>query len=284
MIKLDANIQNELLNKRYGEYSIPEEILWNEQIESLLNHKTVRNFLPEPLAEGTIQTMVAAAQSASNSSNLNQWSVIAITDNELKAKIAETSREGSKFGMGNPYIEQAPVLLLWVADMHRNKKMSEAQGFESVVLNSIDAVLMSAIDTSIAAQNAVVAAESLDLGVVYLGAMRNNAKRISDLLNLPDYTYIVFGMLVGKPDPNKEHSIRPRLSQKAVLHFNGYDNNIWESEVDAYEGEFQKFRKENNMKKKTWKESIHFSTGNMDYMDGREKFRAYLEDRGLKAL
>ena len=273
-----------LLKQRYGATAVPENILWNPQIEALLKHRSVRTFLPDALPDGAIETMVAAAQSASNSSNLNQWSVVAITDPALKARFAEVSRKGSKFGMGNPFIEEAPVLLLWVADMYRNSEIAAKEGKGTEVLKYTDAVLMASIDTSLAAQNAVVAAESMGLGVVFLGIMRNNAKEIADLLNLPNYAYVVFGMAVGKPDMDRRSSMRPRLSQKAVLHYNSYDRDAWKGEIEDYETAFKAFRDRNNMKPKTWKEAVLFATSDMDFMDGRENLRTTLEEREMKLL
>ena len=284
MFKDKNKTRQELLVQRYGTDSIPKQILWNSQIEELLSHRSVRKYLPDALPEGTIETIVAAAQSASNSSNLNQWSVIAITDPVLKSKVAATSRLGSKFGMGNPYIDQAPVLLLWVADMYRNNEISSLEGGVNEIPQYTDAFLMASIDTAIASQNAVIAAESLGLGVVYIGAMRNNAKEIATLLNLPDYSYVVFGMVLGKPDPSEVSRIRPRLSQNAVLHYNGYDKNRWIKEIPVYEEAFLEFREEIGLNKKSWQDTVRFSTKDMTYMEGRENLRETLEERGFKLL
>ena len=280
----ESSKKGELLARRYGINSIPENIIWNEHIETLLQHRSVRKFLPDALPYGTIETMVASAQSASNSSNLNQWSVVAVTDPELKAEFAQVSRQGSKVGMGNPFIEEAPVLLLWVADMHRNNEITKRENKGSQVLAYTDALLMASIDTALAAQNAAVAAEAMGLGVVFLGIMRNNSQEIADLLGLPDYAYVVFGMAVGKPDPERLSDIRPRLSQKAVLHYNRYDQEAWADSIADYEQTFKAFRDRNNMKPKLWKDAVVFSTSDMDFMDGRENLRQTLEARGLKLL
>lgn len=281
-MKDSKTTKEDLLVQRYGRQSVPENIIWNKQIEELLSHRSVRKYLPDPIPEGAIETIVAAAQSASNSSNLNQWSVIAVTDPVLKSQIAQTSRLNSKFGKGNPYIEQAPVFLLWVADMYRSNELSKNEDQNTPVHEFLDAFLMASIDTAIASQNAVVAAESLGLGAVYIGGMRNNAKEIAEMLELPDYTYVVFGMVLGIPDSSELSRIRPRLSQKAVLHYNGYNREKWIDEVKIYEDALHDFRVQNNMKMKTWKEDIIFSTSNMDYMDGREELRNTLEARGFK--
>lgn len=284
MKKEQNNRKEQLLFQRYGADSVPKNIIYNEQIDLLLRHRSVRKYLPDALPDGTIETIIAAAQSASNSSNLNQWSVIAITDPELKSEIAKTSRLGSKFGMGNPYIEQAPVFLLWIADMSRNNKISLVENETAQVLQYTDAFLMASIDTAIASQNAVIAAESLGLGIVYIGAMRNNAKEISVLLNLPDYSYVVFGMAVGKPDPTEVSRIRPRLSQNAVLHYNGYNKDRWLDEVTVYEKAFLEFREEIGLKNKSWQETVRFSSNDLTYMEGRENLRTTLQERGFKLL
>jgi nitroreductase len=63
--------------------------------------------------------------------------------------------------------------------------------------------LMAAIDTALAAQNAVVAAESLGLGTVYIGALRNQPERVAQVLGLPHKSFAVFGLCVGHADPEQ---------------------------------------------------------------------------------
>ncbi|MGR7213977.1 nitroreductase family protein [Klebsiella aerogenes] len=70
--------KEQLIAARYGEKDRPENIIWNKQIEGLLCHRSVRSFSPQPLPEYWFETLVAAAQSASTSSNLQQWSVVAV--------------------------------------------------------------------------------------------------------------------------------------------------------------------------------------------------------------
>ncbi|WP_256122534.1 nitroreductase family protein [Enterobacter pasteurii] len=83
--------KEQLIAARYGEKDRPENIIWNKQIEGLLCHRSVRSFSPQPLPEYWFETLVAAAQSASTSSNLQQWSVVAVTDPELKAQVRKLS-------------------------------------------------------------------------------------------------------------------------------------------------------------------------------------------------
>jgi hypothetical protein len=71
-----------LLHQRYrGELPVP--IPWNDTLDVLLSHRSTRAYLPDSLPEGTLETLVAAAQSAASSSNLHAWSVIAVEDRGL---------------------------------------------------------------------------------------------------------------------------------------------------------------------------------------------------------
>lgn len=83
--------KDDLIAARYGDQHVPKNIIWNDQIEGILNHRSIRNYLDKALPEGWLETLVAAAQSASTSSNLQQWSVVAVTDPELKARVRTES-------------------------------------------------------------------------------------------------------------------------------------------------------------------------------------------------
>src|SRR5690606_35941883 len=211
----------ELLEARYGNQPAPSNIIWNPVIEQQMAHKSVRTFLDEPLPAGALETMVAAAQSASTSGALHLWSLVAITDSEMKQRLADTIAATVPTDR-IPWIEEAPVLLLWIADASRSSGLTEEQGLQPSVLEYLDSFLMASIDTSLAAQNAALAAESIGLGIVFLGVMRNAAREVAEILGLPPYTFVTFGMAVGHPDPERAPSPRPRMPQAAVLHHNGY--------------------------------------------------------------
>lgn len=258
--------KDSLLEARYGKSQIPENIIWNPTIEALMAHRSIRNYLPDALPKGCIETMIAAAQSASVSGNLQQWSVMAITDQKLKAQIAALSRkaEGAE---GNHYIEQAPALLLWVADLSRNNDIAKVAGGKAEMHQYLDSFLMASIDTALAAQNAAIAAESMGLGIVFIGAMRNQAQSLAELLSLPKMSYVVFGMVVGKPELRISTNIRPRLSQKVVLHYNGYDHSPKTQAIETYESYFKSFREQSAMKEKTWKDTV-YNRGRQHYLYG----------------
>lgn len=281
MTEMNAKRQA-LLEARYGaNQQKPDNIIWTPAVEALLSHKSVRTFLQEPLPEGSIETMVAAAQSASNSSALNQWSLVAVTDPALKQRISDTVARSVPVDR-IPWIEEAPALLLWVADLSRGAGMTQDAGKEPVVLDYLDSFLMASIDAALAAQNAAVAAESIGLGIVYLGVMRNIAKEVADIINLPQYSFVTFGMAVGLPDKARTSSIRPRPAQPMVLHYNQYEQGRYRSYLESYETAYQAFRKRQNMSDKTWTGSVIGSATSMDYLGGRNKLRETVIQRGFK--
>jgi len=271
-----------LLTERYGKsQQIPENIIATPQVEAMLSHKSVRAFLPDPLPEGALETMVAAAQSASSSSNLHQWSVVAITDRVLKQKISDTIARTVPTDH-IPYLEAAPVLLLWIADLSRGAKITREKGEEPLVFDYLDSFLMASVDATLAAQNAALAAESMGLGIVFMGMIRNASREVAEIVNLPQHSFATFGMVVGKPDSSRTSSIRPRPEQAVVLHYNRYDQERYRNHIENYEKVFLDFRQAQSMKPKIWKDSVYQSATSLEYMGGREYLRETVQDRGFK--
>ena len=119
----------------------------------------MRAFLPAPLAEGTIETLVAAAQSAPTSSNIQAWSVVAVEDPARRARLSLIAGD-------QRHIVEAPLLLVWVADLARASAVAAERGLVLEAAGYTESFLLATIDAALAGQNAVVAAESLGLGTV----------------------------------------------------------------------------------------------------------------------
>lgn len=270
-----------LLTQRYGDQPKPGNLIWNPVVEQQLSHKSVRTFLPEPLPEGALETMVAAAQSASTSSALQQWSLVAVTDPVLKQKLSDTIARTVPTDR-IPWIEECAALLLWVADTSRTAEITKAAGQDPFVLEYLDSFLMASVDTALAAQNAAVAAESIGLGLVFLGVMRNAAEKVAEIIGLPSHSFVAFGMALGVPDPARQSTQRPRLPQSVVLHHNGYDRDGYQATLDGYEAACSTFRESQGMRPRSWTGSVTESMTSMDYMGGRENLRPFVEKAGYK--
>jgi FMN reductase (NADPH) len=185
----------------------------NPTLDLIHRHGSVRNYKPDPLPAGMIETIVVAGQRASTSSNLQMYSVVVTHD------LDERGRMQSYCG-GQVHISQAPVFLTWCADLSRLERVCQAQGLEHQ-MSMMENFLLAVVDVAIAAQNAGLAAESLGLGFCYIGAIRNSPREVIDLLGLPRLVFPLVGMTLGWPA--KQPKIRPRLPLDAVLHWGRYD-------------------------------------------------------------
>lgn len=266
--------KHDALALRYGADSVPAAGPWNEAIALLLSHRSVRGYRPDPLPDGTLETLIAAAQSAATSSNLQTWSVVAVTDPDKKAAIARLSA-------GQKHIEQCPLFLAWIADTSRNQRLGAEEGVELETMPYLETFLVAAIDAALAAQCAVTAAESLGLSTVYIGAMRNNAREVGDILGLPSGAMGVFGLCVGYAAPGVANEVKPRLPQDAILYRNTYGNKDESVLRASYDAKMAAFSARNEMSQDTWTRRVVGRMGKIAAMGGRDKLVAALHAMGF---
>ena len=272
---IDNSLQKtKALEKRYGKIELPKQGPWNEAINLLLSHKSVRSYKPDLLPDGTLETLLAAAQSAATSSNLQLWSLVAITDPDKK-------RELAKVAGNQKHIEQCPLFLVWLADLSRNQRMGEEEGVEMEVMPFVETFLVAAIDAALAAQNAVIAAESLQLSTVYIGAMRNNPEKVAELLQLPSEVFGVFGLCVGYASSDIKAEVKPRLPQAAIAFNEVYGNPDEQNLRINYDHEMTKFSERNEMVADTWTNRVLGRMGKLSGMNGREKLMGILNSMGF---
>jgi len=193
-------------------------------IELMHRHGSVRSYKTDPVPRELVDQIVIAGQRASTSSNLQTYCVVATTDPVKKEKLMEISG-------GQHHIAQAPVILLWCADFKRLEQVCSLQGYE-LEAGYLENFLVASIDAAIASQNSALAAESLGLGICYLGALRNNPRELEEIFQLPKLVYPLFGMTVGWP--NKSPMIRPRLPLGAVLSWEQYQESSLE-DLEEYD-------------------------------------------------
>ena len=183
----------------------------NPTLDLLHRHGSVRKYLADPVPAELIEQIVRAAQRGSTSSNLQVVSVVAVTDATKRKRLSEIC--------GQEHVAQAPVVLVWCADLKRLDRACELRGCKQVT-DYVENFLTCVLDAGIAAQNAAVAAESLGLGVCYLGSIRNNTQTVIELLALPRLVFPVVGMTVGWPAAPP--AVRPRLATSAILSWERY--------------------------------------------------------------
>ncbi|HRM71274.1 MAG TPA: nitroreductase family protein, partial [Thauera phenylacetica] len=146
----------------------------------------------------------------------------------------------------------------WLADLARLRRIATALERPAEGLDYLEMFLTGVIDAALAAQNGAAAAESLGLGMVYIGGMRNRPEEVAELLGLPPGVFAVFGMCVGRPDPARPADIKPRPPQAVVLHHERYALDAQDAGIAAYDRAMERFYAEQKMNVHgTW--SVHSS-------------------------
>ena len=200
----------------------------NETIQTQLNHRSIRAFKEQELTKEEVELLVDVARHTTTSKFMQAYSIISITDPPLKAAFAAISKQ--------PYVENNGHLFLFVVDYHRNVQLTKAQDRPAKLQGTADYFIAGLTDATIAAQNMVVAAESLGMGTVFLGSLHNDAQQIIDLLGLPEYTFPAVGLAVGWP--NQEPQLKPRLPKEVMYmenHYQALENPL--KDIESYDEE-----------------------------------------------
>ncbi|RFU61983.1 oxygen-insensitive NADPH nitroreductase [Peribacillus glennii] len=200
----------------------------NEVIERILNHRSIRSFEDKPLTEDQIHTIIESAQAASSSSFIQAYTIIGVTDRKKKAALAQVA--GSQ-----EYVEKNGHLFVFCADLHRHDVIAEMENKDlGEPLESTEKFMVACIDAALAAQNASLAAESMGLGICYIGGIRNDLPAVSEILQIPTRVVPLFGLTVGYPE--KITDKKPRLPLTNVYHINGY-----QQEKDTFIAELREY-------------------------------------------
>ncbi len=264
-----------VLEQRYGADAPPILGDSNAVLETILNHKSTRNFRETALPEGVLEQIIAAAQSAATSSNLQTWSVVALQDPAHKAKAAALCGD-------QDFIRQAPLFLLFCADLNRLTTVSEQQELPGEGLDYFEMFLMATIDATLAAQNAALAAESLGLGICYVGGARNHPRELTALLQLPARVFVVFGMAIGIPAETDSSAVKPRLPQPEMVHHEIYQSTERDHWINRYNATMAEFYPSQHMNVQgDWARHSAKRVATVQSLGGRHILREFLNERGF---
>lgn len=253
-----------LLQQRYGtQQDLSGPLSVTTAIATALAHRSVRFYLPQAVPTAAVELAISAAQSAPTSSNLQAWSVLAVEDKDRKARINAVAGNQKQ-------IDQAPLLLVWLADLSRLRNITKTKGLPAEGLDYLESFLLAVIDTTLAAQNAVLAFESLGLGTCYIGALRNNPEAISKELALPEEVFPVFGLTVGYPDPAIATDIKPRLPRSSILHREQYTTSSDNEDFSGYNQILRAFQKIQLMPAIDWTDQMSRRIGTKEALKNRD--------------
>ena len=164
----------------------------NPIMETMLNHRSVRKYTDEPISDAMLAAIVECGQAAATSSFIQSYSVINVSNPEHRAAIATLAG-------GQVWVEKAARFLVLCADLKRVDHCCQQQGMGALE-GQAEHFLAASVDVGLMAQNMMLAAESMGLGAVFIGGIRNDPATVAELLELPDQVFPAFGMCLGWPD------------------------------------------------------------------------------------
>jgi FMN reductase (NADPH) len=245
----------------------------NQVIETILNHRSIRKFEDRALSQEQIETIIQCAQAASTSSFIQAYSIIGIKNPDKKRRLAEIA--------GNQaYVESNGHLFIFCADLHRHEVIVEMENQDlTTSLQSTEKFMVGLIDATLAAQNAVLAAESMGLGACYIGGIRNNLEAVCDLLQIPNRVIPLFGVVMGYPQQQPDK--KPRLPLNHVYHEDTYQQNseTYQSQLQAYDKTISAYYEErtNGKRNDTWSAQM----ANMLRSPKRMYMKEFVEKKGF---
>ena len=249
-----------------------------ETLKSIISRRSIRKFLNKPISKELLSLILAAAQSAPSKSNLQQYSILVIQDQNIKNEISNL--------IGNTkWALTAPLFFLYLADIRRNIKITNDRGYDHKN-NNVDTFMNGAIDAALSMQSTICASESLGLGVCPISMIRNIIEEVKVICKLPKGVFPIAALAMGWPDQKSNVSIR--LSQDIVIHFDKYDEKDLIYKINKYDERV--FKKnpipENKQrhvdlygvaKKGTWSENISRQLS----VPERSNFKKWLNENGF---
>lgn len=187
----------------------------NQVIRQLKERKSVRVFREQEIAPEAVTAILEAAVHAPTAGNQQLYTIIHVTDPQLKAQLAESCDH-------QPFIATAPLVLVFCADCRKWYHAFRDYGC-APRKPGVGDLMLAVSDTNIAAQNAVVAAQSLGIGSCYIGDIMENAEQQRQLLSLPPYVFPAAMLVFGYPTEGQlERPKPPRSDLRHIVHENGY--------------------------------------------------------------
>ncbi len=238
-------------------------------IDLLRSHRSIRKFTEQPVDDDLAESIITAGLSAATSSNLQGTTVIRVRNPNTRAAIAELAG-------GQTYVETAGAFFVWCADLHRSAVACEMAGGEFHG-GMTEHFIIATTDCAIAAQNAVVAAESVGLGICYIGGIRNDPAQMTELLDLPEQVVPLFGLCIGWPD--QDPALKPRLPISVTLKEETYDTTSEREGIAAYDAHMREYYLERTKGKvdRTWSADMSALLGK----ESRPHMRSYLDSQGM---
>lgn len=198
----------------------------DKTIELLMAHSSCRSFQDKPVPEDMADTIIKCAQHSPTSSYLQAYSIIKVEDKEKRKALAE-------FAGGQEWVEKAGLALLFCADLHRLDVMLNVA--DKNVLHNEELYTVAVTDAALASSRALVAAQALGLGGVFVGGVRNETEKMAELFGLPELVFPMYVVCMGYPA--KVPPQRPRMDASLISAVDTYPEITGPEQLTDYEKE-----------------------------------------------
>ena len=241
----------------------------SETIECLLNRVSVRRYSDQEVTEESIEAVLKAAFRSPTSSNIQSYTAIVVRDPETKQKLSVPT--------GNQkHVALAPVFIAFCADLRRIEYALNLHQ-HNLNDNNLEVGLVSSIDAALVGMSAYLAAESIGLRGLMIGAVRNDPEKIAEILGLPQRVYCVFGMCLGWPDQAPDQ--KPRMDTGMTTHYEKYDEKATVASMEAYDSALAEHYTSHGVK--TTPDSWTHDMDKKFHPPQRDKLRQQLKGRGF---
>lgn len=206
--------------------------MMNQTVQTLLNHRTIREFTEVEVPKKYTQDALEAAIHTASSTGMQTYSMIHVSDPAIKKRLAEIG--------GQEYIARIPELYVFIVDAYRNAKISEEKGEDLPAKYDMDRFFKGFTDGSLAAQSMCAVLESYGLGTIYLGSIKNDVEATIEALKLPKGTFPIVALGYGYP--NQEPQMKPRMPLQLRVfenEYKSYDNYL--EAIKDYDQEMQTY-------------------------------------------
>ncbi len=247
----------------------------NETIMSIKERASLRKFQNKAISQEDRSLIIEAALRAPTAGNMMLYSIVIVDEQEKKEVL-------SKSCDNQPFIATAPLVMVFLADYQRwydyflmsgVKEYCQREGKEFTGPTEGD-LMLSCSDALIAAQNTVIAAESLGIGSCYIGDIMENYETHRDLFSLPLWTFPIAMLVMGYYPENKP-TIRPRFNRKYIVHQDSYHCLKAEELSAMFSKRAEKFNEDNTFKAENFGQFMYARKTGADF--SREMARSVRE-------
>jgi FMN reductase [NAD(P)H] len=221
----------------------------NDTIKSMLNHVSVRNYdTNNKITKEQLDAIINAARHAPTSINGQAMTIINVSNLETRQKITDLVWK-------QQHIMDCSDFLVFVLDFNKSDIALKKHNKELKIQESIESIVVGSVDIGIALGTAIAAAESIGLGTVPIGAIRNAPEEIAEILKLPKNTFPVVGLCIGNIKGNK-NELKPRMPMEGYMLYNEYNNHVVCDNIEKYDNIMADYFLKRGEEGETWSSKI----------------------------